>query len=179
MLEDNLARRTFDESGHYTLEPLKAEVREHLASGNNRGIFSSDNGGDATKLAIAFDPFKAYVRGYEIDNIATTFVAVDKARDFDTENNHKTRYDLKNFVNVNNVYGQPDITFVTGDVEAFKTVTLFDTKTDSRGTLQSSTGTTVLFEIGRAKTRGFEYVSGTETNDIFAQIVLLFLDIIF
>ena len=23
-------------------------------------------------------------------------------------------------------------------------------------------------EIGRAKTRGFEYVSGTETNDIFA-----------
>ena len=86
---------------------------------------------------------KAYVRGYEIDNIATTFVAVDKARDFDSENNHKTRYDLKNFVNVNNVYGQPDITFVTGDVEAFKTVTLFDTKTDSRGTLQSSTGTTV------------------------------------
>ena len=61
VLEDNLARRTFDESGHYTLEPLKTEVREHLASGNNRGIFSSDNGGDATKLAIAFDPFKAYV----------------------------------------------------------------------------------------------------------------------
>ena len=41
VLEDNLARRTFDESGHYTLAPLKAEVREHLASGNNRGIFSS------------------------------------------------------------------------------------------------------------------------------------------
>ena len=57
VLEDNLARRTFDESGHYTLEPLKAEVREHLASGNNRGIFSVSNGGDATKLAIAFDPF--------------------------------------------------------------------------------------------------------------------------
>ena len=167
VLEDNLARRTFDESGHYTLEPLKAEVREHLASGNNRGIFSVSNGGDATKLAIAFDPFKAYVRGYEIDNIATSFVPVEKARDFDSENNHKTRYDLKNFVNVNNVYGQPDITFVTGDVEAFKTLTLFDTKTDSRGTLQSSTGTTVP-EIGRAKTRGFEYVSGTETNDIFA-----------
>ena len=167
VLEDNLARRTFDESGHYTLAPLKAEVREHLSSGNNRGIFTSGNGGSATKLAIAFDPFKAYVQGYEIDNIATSFVAIDKARDFDTENNYKTRYDIKNFVNVNNVYGQPDITFVTGDVEAFKTLTLFDTKTDSRGTLQSSTGTTVP-EIGRAKTRGFEYVSGTETNDIYA-----------
>ena len=167
VLEDNLARRTFDESGHYTLEPLKAEVREHLSSGSNRGIFSVSNGGDATKLAIAFDPFKAYVRGYEIDNIATTFVPVDKARDFDSENNHKTRYDLKNFINVNNVYGQPDITFVTGDVEAFKTLTLFDTKTSVRGTLQASVGVTVP-EIGRAKTRGFEYIAGTETNDIYA-----------
>ena len=52
ILEDNLARRTFDESGHYTLEPLKLEVREHLASGNNRGIFSVSDGGDASKLAI-------------------------------------------------------------------------------------------------------------------------------
>ena len=167
VLEENLARRTFDESGHYTLQPLKTEIREHLKSGTNRGIFTSENGGDSTKIAIGFDPFKAYVSGYEIDRIATTFVAVDKARDFETENNHKTRYDIKNFINVNNVFGQPDITFVSGDVEAFKTLTLFDTKTSARGTLQASVGVTVP-EIGRAKTRGFEYVAGTETNDIFA-----------
>ena len=129
VLEENLARRTFDESGHYTVQPLKTEIREHLKSGTNRGIFTSGNGGDSTKIVIGFDPFKAYVSGYEIDRIATTFVAVDKARDFETENNHKTRYDIKNFINVNNVYGQPDITFVSGDVEAFKTLTLFDTKT--------------------------------------------------
>ena len=43
-----------------------------------------------------------------------SFVDLDKARDFDTENNHKTRYSIKNFINVNNVYGQPDVTFVTG-----------------------------------------------------------------
>jgi len=167
VLEENLARRTFDESGHYTLQPLKTEIREHLKSGTNRGIFTSENGGDSTKIAIGFDPFKAYVSGYEIDRIATTFVAVDKARDFETENNHKTRYDIKNFINVNNVFGQPDITFVSGDVEAFKTLTLFDTKTSARGTLQASVGVTVP-EIGRAKTRGFEYVAGTETNDIYA-----------
>ena len=167
VLEENLARRTFDESGHYTVQPLKTEIREHLKSGTNRGIFTSGNGGDSTKIVIGFDPFKAYVSGYEIDRIATTFVAVDKARDFETENIHKTRYDIKNFINVNNVYGQPDITFVSGDVEAFKTLTLFDTKTSARGTLQASVGVTVP-EIGRAKTRGFEYIAGTETNDIYA-----------
>lgn len=166
VLEDNLARRTFDESGHYTLQPLRLEVREHLSSGNNRGIYTSGNGGDSTKLTIGVDPFKAYVQGYEIDSIGTTFVDVEKARDFDTENNHKTRYNLKNFINVNNVFGQPDITFVSGDVEAFKAVSLFDTKTAVRGTAQSSVGTNVP-QIGRAKSRGFEYVAGSETNDIF------------
>ena len=36
-----------------------------------------------------------------------------------------------------------------------------------RGTEISTVGTNVS-QIGRAKSRGFEYVSGTETNDIFA-----------
>ena len=56
--------------------------------------------------------------------MSTTFVDVDKARDFDTQNNNKTRFNLKNFVNVDNVYGSPDIGFVSGDVEAFKKVNL-------------------------------------------------------
>ena len=41
------------------------------------------------------------------------------------------------------------------------------TATSSRGTQQSTVGTTVP-QIGRAKSRGFEYVTGSETNDIFA-----------
>ena len=49
-----------------------------------------------------------------------------------------------------------------------KLLTLYDTATSVRGTEQSTVGTTVLTQIGRAKSRGFEYVSGTETNDIYA-----------
>ena len=63
---------------------------------------------------------KAYVKGYEIETIGTTFVAVDKARQFDTENNFNTRFDLGNFVNVTNVYNSPDIGFVSGAVEHLK-----------------------------------------------------------
>jgi hypothetical protein len=165
ILEDTLARRTFDESGDYTLTNPDFDVREHLVSGNNRGIYTSGNGGDAAKLAIGVSPFKAYVKGYEAERLGTTFVDVDKARDFETANNHKTRFNVKNFINVTNVYGSPDVGFVSGEVEAFKTVNLYDTATSVRGTQQSTVGTTVP-QIGRAKSRGFETVSATESLDI-------------
>ena len=74
---------------------------------------------------------------------------------------------VKNFFNVTNVFGSPDVGFVSGDVEAFKTVNLYDTATSARGTEVSTVGTTVP-QIGRAKSRGFETVSTTETNDINA-----------
>jgi len=166
VLEDTLARRTFDESGDYIVRPFDIDVREHLSSGNNRGIFTSSAGGDATKLAVGFSPGKAYVKGYEIDTIATTFLPVDKARDFDTQNNFGTRFDVGNFVNVTNVYGSPDISTASG-VEGFKSLTLQNTATSSRGTANtgSSSGITT---IGRAKSRGFEYSSGTAASNIFS-----------
>src|SRR5210317_1167482 len=167
VLEDTLARRTFDESGDYVLTNPDFDVREHLVSGNNRGIFTSGNGGDAAKLAIGVSPFKAYVKGYEAERLGTTFVDVDKARDFETANNHKTRFNVKNFINITNVYGSPDVGFVSGGVEAFKSVNLYDTATSVRGTEQSTVGTTVP-QIGRAKSRGFETVTATESLDINA-----------
>ena len=166
VLEDTLARRTFDESGDYVVKPFDIDVREHLSSGTNRGIYSSSNGGDATKLAVGFSPGKAYVKGYEIDTISTTFVNVDKARDFDTQNNFNTRFDVGNFVNVTNVYGSPDISTASG-VEGFKALTLHNTATSSRGTANTGSNSGIT-TIGRAKSRGFEYSSGTATSNIFS-----------
>ena len=174
VLEETLARRTFDESGDYTVNEPDFDVRESVVSGNNRGIYTDSatttDGNTATTsmLAVGVSPFKAYVRGFEAERIGTTWVDVDKARDFDTQNNHKTRFDLKNFVYVDNVYGTPDINFVSGDTEAFKTINLYDTATSVRGTEHSTSGNTTP-QIGRAKSRGFELASSTESNDIFDQ----------
>ena len=52
ILGDTLARRTFDESGDYVLTKQEFDVREHLLSGNNRGINTSGNGGSETKLVV-------------------------------------------------------------------------------------------------------------------------------
>nr|BAR36370.1 VrlC protein [uncultured Mediterranean phage uvMED] len=169
VLEDTLARRTYDESGDYAVRDFELEVREHLKNGNNRGIFTSANGGLETKLALGLSPGKAYVKGYEIETLTTTYVDADKARDFDTENNFSTKFDLGNFVYVNNVFGSPDIGFVSGSTEAFKGVNLYKlaTASGSRGTERNGLLSS-LETIGRAKSRGFEYVTGSPTSFTFS-----------
>ena len=174
VLEETLARRTFDESGDYTVNEPDFDVRESVLSGNNRGIYSSgattsdENTAATSMLAVGVSPFKAYIRGFEAERIGTTWLDVDKAREFDTQNNHKTRFDIKNFVYVDNVYGTPDVNFVSGDCEAFKTINLYDTATAVRGTEQSTSGN-ITPGIGRAKSRGFELLNSTESLDIFDQ----------
>ena len=173
VLENTFARRTFDESGDYAISGLDLDVREHLASGTNRGIYASGetstdgNTASSTKLALGIGPGKAYVKGYEVQNIGTTYVDVDKPRTFDTQSNFGTNFNVENYVNVTNVYGTPDVGFVSGDTEAFKTLSLCDAVTSSRGTAQSTSGAKVP-QIGRAKSRGFEYSSGTQSADIMS-----------
>ena len=114
-LEDTLARRTFDESGDYTVRNFDLDVREHLISGTNRGIFAagatSTDGNTAieSKLAFGLSQGKAYVKGYEITKIGTTYVDVDKARSYETASGTTTRFNIGSYVNVDNVYNTPDI----------------------------------------------------------------------
>ena len=166
VLEDTLARRTYDQSGDYTVSPFTIDMRENLLSGNNRGIYTALQGGDATKLAAGISSGKAYVKGYEIQKLATTYVNIDKARDYATASNYKTNFNLQNFVNVTNVYGSPDITSVTGDVTPYQNIDLFDEQTSVRGTAQSTSGVKVR-QIGRAKSRGFE----TELNQAVSGVI--------
>ncbi len=167
ILEDTLARRTFDESGDYAVRDFDLDLREHLISGTNRGIYTSGEGGLETKIAAGLAPGKAYVKGYEIETIGTSFADVNKARDFDTQNNSNTRFDVGNYVNVNNVYGSPDIGFVSGDVAAFKELSFYREATSSRGTENAGSASDIK-QIGRGKSKGFEHSTGTAVSNIFA-----------
>ena len=70
-------------------------------------------------------------------------------------------------VNVTNIFGAPDVGFVSGSTEAFKRINLYDTLTSSRGTENAGSGASIT-SIGRAKSRGFQYVTGTASSNIFA-----------
>ena len=175
VIEDTLARRTFDESGDYSVRDFELDVRESVLSGNNRGIYTAGNDTDQNNVASTamlaglMSPGKAYVRGYEINRIAQAIVDIDKARDFATVNNNVTQFDLGNFVHVNNVHSLPDMGVVTGsnasDVSPYRTVSLMSELTSTPGAKTTVSDS----EIGRAKIRGFEHAAGTASSKIFAQ----------
>ena len=74
-----------------------------------------------------------------------------------------TRFDIGSFVNVEEVHGTPDINFVSGEIENYKTLRLVDTAHTTRGTV-FGTALAHVFDIGRAKTRAFEYNSGNAVS---------------
>lgn len=65
---DTLARRTYDESGDYTVRPFKVTLSEHDTT-------------PSTKFTAKVSAGKAYVKGYEIEKIAPTSLDVDRALD--------------------------------------------------------------------------------------------------
>ncbi len=104
-LADELARRTFDESGNYYVNPFKALVKTHTA-------------GDATKLTLGVEPSKAYVRGYEIETLGTTNVHFDRARVSERVTDKVTEISHNNYIEVTSMIGFPDITtFSVIDIE--------------------------------------------------------------
>ena len=87
-LADELARRTYDESGNYTVRPYPVVVKEHLLSGDNGGVYTVAQGGVDTDLAVGLEAGKAYVFGFEHENLVTEYVACDKGRTSDHIRNY-------------------------------------------------------------------------------------------
>jgi hypothetical protein len=64
-LEKTLARRTFDESGDYTVKPFRASILD---------------GTDSNNYTIMIEPGKAYVKGFEFETIGTLKIDAPKPR---------------------------------------------------------------------------------------------------
>lgn len=102
---DEIAKRTFDESGDYVVRGLGVLVREHLDTGSNEGYLTVDKGGDVNKLAVGIEPGLAYVKGYEVNNLSTKYLAVDKSTDFASVNSEVVSARSGNYVLVNEMLG--------------------------------------------------------------------------
>tara|TARA_S200000501_G_scaffold96358_2_gene89644 strand:- start:2806 stop:8949 length:6144 start_codon:yes stop_codon:yes gene_type:complete len=110
-LEKNLARRTYDESGDYTVRDFTVKVKEALDNGDNGGIYNPNEVLADGRSILARDPLetdptnsfngnnyyalevssgKAYVRGFEIDNVAKKYVLAEKTRVTSASNNKTT-----------------------------------------------------------------------------------------
>ena len=115
-LTDELARRTYAESGDYCVTPFDVSVKESLNDQlGNRGIFNVGQftyGGSVPTDDLAvyqISPGKAFVRGYEIETISPTFLDVPKPRTTKTLENQAINYNTGPTLILNRVYGSPVI----------------------------------------------------------------------
>ena len=115
-LSDELARRTYDESGDYYVKPFDLTIRNSLNDNiGNRGIF---NAGQFTYSGTVpsedlsvykVSPGKAYVRGYEIETTTPIFLDCPKPRTVQTIENQGLQYNTGSTLKLNRTYGSPTI----------------------------------------------------------------------
>ena len=112
LITDELARRTYDESGNYYVNPFRVIAKESVndSLGNN-GVYgpnettSQGNTPSPDLLALQLSPGKAYVKGYEVETINTAFVDVPKPRTTQQELDTTIPFAFGNQIELNNVYG--------------------------------------------------------------------------
>ena len=110
---NELARRTFDESGDYTVKPWKIQIEE--------------NEDDSATFITNLEPGKGYIKGYEFETINQTALVLDKGRDISSAVGANTTITYGNYVYVSTLSG----VFNTTDLEV---VSLKDTGGTEIGT---------------------------------------------
>ena len=161
-IERELARRTFDESGDYSVREFDLRMREHQDDGENNGVYlpgrTSPNGiaSSSAYYALEVSPGKAYVRGFEIETLVPTFIDVQKPRDTKALQNSIVPFELGNYMLMNNVKGSP---IVNGNNVTANYQVLEFRDTAPGGSL-SGAGEV----IGYARCAAYEYHSGTNVT---------------
>ena len=126
IIRDTLAARTYDESGDYYVKPFEIFAKESLNdSVGNKGVYTAEQktqqGSTPSEdlMLLQISPGKAYVKGYELEKIATSFIDVPKPRTTREIKDHSIFYETGDPLFVNNVYDSPALGIGTTATVAF------------------------------------------------------------
>ena len=161
LIRDYFAKRTFDESGNYSLDNFKVEIKESLNNReSNEGVYfegqQTDEGNTPSEdlMAVKVSAGTAYVKGYDIETISTTVVDVEKPRDTDKTDNSLVPFEFGTKLKINNVQGTPWLALNQNT----NTVKLFDKRRGSSATAGNGT------QIGVARVYSFSLSDAPYTN---------------
>jgi hypothetical protein len=153
VLEDTLARRTYDESGNYTVKPFNISLQTNSANTANMDVILS--------------PGKAYVFGYEYETIAPTVITVEKPRTTELVNNKQLTADYGNYVYTTAHYGSwPINTLSTVDLHCVPNASINLTSTASI--------TNTKIGTARVKSVSYDSASNTSNSSTYAYRTFLF-----
>ena len=178
-----LARRTYDESGDYYIKPFTVDARESLNDRlGNRGIYfetqNTQNGNAPSEdmLSLQVSSGKAYVRGYEIEKISTSSVDVLKPRTTKLVENQSVPIRMGKSLEITHIFGSPTIDFANnssgGQVQLLRNRITSEKAATGAGTFSESN------KVGIAKVYDYKQKSitgaGITTYDLSIYDVQIF-----
>ena len=171
VIGDEVARRTFEESGNYTVVPYKVRIREHLLAGSNLGKYTAAQGGDSDKLTAGIEPGLSYIRGYRQETYMTEYLNIDKATDVKLVESQTIPAAYGNYVLVDEICGP-------WDINNMGVVSLRDGAANAITNNTLSSTAAPGSEIGTARTRAIVHSSG-DPGDLDTQYRVYLFDINF
>jgi hypothetical protein len=145
LIEETLARRTYDESGDYVVENFPLDLRDYYKKNNNGGIYplntetnlvsgptDPETGRQITKtvdeasqlMVAGIGAGKAYVKGYEIVNKNTKYIEVSKARDTLKREDNRIKINPLSSYKITNVFNSIPLNSEGEDLTAYPTIYL-------------------------------------------------------
>ena len=160
LIRDYFAKRTFEESGNYSLDDFKLDVLNSLNDGiSGDGVYRAgeftDNGNipDDDIMCVKVSSGKAYVQGYDIELDSSTLIDVDKPRDKQIVENALVPYQMGTIFKVNHVSGVP-----APNIDQELTVELYNKRTTADNEKQGD-------KIGEARVYSFSVTDAAYDND--------------
>lgn len=159
-LAEELARRTFNESGNFYVKPFTIHARESLndRKGNNgiflKGQLTYNNNIPSDDLGTyKISPGKAFIRGFEVDSRTVHYLDFEKTRTTKKLEDQAVNYYTGPTLSLNRVIGAPRIGFSTSSIISLR---------DSRIGVTSTTASGK--EIGIARVYDYALESGSYSS---------------
>ena len=172
LLENTLARRTYDESGDYVVDDFSVDVREYYQNDGNLGVYPADATGKvngfttaeaADKLVTSIGPGKAYVKGYEIVNKETKYLTIGKARETLDRSDIRLKTSGLPTYRVNNVYGTVPLNTEGAQLTAYPNIFLCSNFNDGSIGLNNTEATTSIKQTLDRRGQYFDIDAGIKT----------------
>ena len=173
LLENTLARRTYDESGDYVVDDFSLDVREYYQTGSNLGVYPLDSASNkvnglttadaSSKLVTSIGPGKAYVKGYEIVNKETKHLAINKARETLDRSDIRLKTAGLPTYKVNNAFGTVPLNAEGANLTAYPNVFLCSNFNDGSIGLNNTETATALKQTTDRRGQYFDIDAGIKT----------------
>jgi len=177
LIRDYFAKRTFDESGNYSVENFKVEVKELLNNReSNEGVYfegqQTEQGNIPTEdqMAVKVSAGTAYVKGYDIETVGTTVLDVDKPRDVEKIEASQVPFEFGTKFKLNNVHGTPEI-----KVGSTLTIDLYDKRRVNTSASGTKIGTARVYTHNLADA---PYKNASTEHDLYVYDVQTFTNLV-